>query len=217
MLIDCGTSSGPAGLSNPMDAIEQLSYLIFLKRLDDRENATERQATRRGERYTPRVPAEMRWGHWTQFEAGKALALSARRDLPLVARAGRGGQLLRALHGQRRAQDQQARAADRGVQADRGDADRQPEPGCAGRPLRVPAGTPEHRGPQRPVPHPAPHRPHDGADDRAPARASGSATWQAAPAVSGSIPTNTSWSSTPRRKSCSTTPMAGPTTWWATC
>jgi type I restriction enzyme M protein len=62
------------GLSNPMDAIEQLSYLFFLKRLDDRENATERQAARRGGRYTPRVPAEMRWGQWTQFEAGKALA-----------------------------------------------------------------------------------------------------------------------------------------------
>jgi type I restriction enzyme M protein len=28
------------GLSNPMDAIEQLSHLIFLKRLDDRENAS---------------------------------------------------------------------------------------------------------------------------------------------------------------------------------
>ncbi len=62
------------GLSNPMDAIEQLSYLIFLKRLDDRENAAERQATRRGETYTPSVPAEMRWGYWTQLEAGKALA-----------------------------------------------------------------------------------------------------------------------------------------------
>ena len=62
------------GLSNPMDAIEQLSYLIFLKRLDDRENAAERQAGRRGETYTPGVPAEMRWGHWTQLEAGKALA-----------------------------------------------------------------------------------------------------------------------------------------------
>ena len=42
------------GLSNPMDAIEQLSYLIFLKRLDDRENAAERQAMRRGETYAPR-------------------------------------------------------------------------------------------------------------------------------------------------------------------
>ena len=35
------------GLSNPMDAIEQLSYLIFLKRLDDHENAAERQAAPR--------------------------------------------------------------------------------------------------------------------------------------------------------------------------
>ena len=31
------------GLPNPLDAIEQFSYLLFLKRLDDRENAAERQ------------------------------------------------------------------------------------------------------------------------------------------------------------------------------
>ena len=74
MSIDLWDKLWTGGLSNPMDAIEQLSYLIFLKRLDDRENAAERQATRRGETYTPRVPAEMRWGHWTQLEAGKALA-----------------------------------------------------------------------------------------------------------------------------------------------
>lgn len=34
------------GLANPLDAIEQFSYLLFLKRLDDRENAAERQALR---------------------------------------------------------------------------------------------------------------------------------------------------------------------------
>jgi type I restriction enzyme M protein len=61
------------GLSNPMDAIEQLSYLFFLKRLDDVENQRERQAQRRGELYLPRVPLEMRWGHWTHFEAQEAL------------------------------------------------------------------------------------------------------------------------------------------------
>lgn len=37
------------GLTNLLDAIEQVSYLLFLKRLDDRENAAERQAKRRGE------------------------------------------------------------------------------------------------------------------------------------------------------------------------
>jgi len=61
------------GLSNPLDAIEQLSYLIFLKRLDDVENQRERQAQRRGELYLPRVPLEMRWGHWTHFQAEEAL------------------------------------------------------------------------------------------------------------------------------------------------
>jgi type I restriction enzyme M protein len=32
------------GLSNPLDAIEQLSFLIFLKRLDEREQDAERAA-----------------------------------------------------------------------------------------------------------------------------------------------------------------------------
>ena len=30
------------GLSNPLDAIEQLSFLLFLKRLDEREDAAAR-------------------------------------------------------------------------------------------------------------------------------------------------------------------------------
>lgn len=62
------------GLSNPMDAIEQLSYLLFLKRMDDIENRNERQARRRGLPYEPHTPAAMRWGHWTKFKADDALA-----------------------------------------------------------------------------------------------------------------------------------------------
>ena len=64
------------GLTNPMDAIEQFSYLLFFKRLDDEENRRERQAIMRGQPFTPRVPAEMRWGHWRHFQAEKALALA---------------------------------------------------------------------------------------------------------------------------------------------
>ena len=62
------------GLSNPLDAIEQFSYLLFLKRLDDRENATERQAKRKGTTYQPSVKREMRWGYWTQMKAEEALS-----------------------------------------------------------------------------------------------------------------------------------------------
>ena len=61
------------GLTNPMDAIEQFSYLLFLKRLEDGENARQRQAKRRGVEYKPRMPDEMRWGYWTQLEAEAAL------------------------------------------------------------------------------------------------------------------------------------------------
>ncbi len=62
------------GLANPLDAIEQFSYLLFLKRLDDRENAAQRQAKRKGMVYQPKVPKEMRWGYWTKLKAEEALS-----------------------------------------------------------------------------------------------------------------------------------------------
>jgi len=74
-----------------MDAIEQLSFLIFLKRLDDVENQRERQAQRRGERYLPRTPGEMRWGHWTHFTAEDALAHVREKVFPWFKEMGEGG------------------------------------------------------------------------------------------------------------------------------
>ncbi len=61
------------GLTNPMDAIEQFSYLLFLKRLDDEENRKQRQAERLGKAYQSAVPAAMRWNFWTRLEAAEAL------------------------------------------------------------------------------------------------------------------------------------------------
>jgi type I restriction enzyme M protein len=61
------------GLSNPLDAIEQLSYLLFLKRLDDEENRQAKIARLRGKSHEPRIPANMRWGHWIHFEGASAL------------------------------------------------------------------------------------------------------------------------------------------------
>lgn len=48
------------GLSNPFDSIEQLSYLIFMKRLDDAENQKERMAKIQGQSYEPAIPKEMK-------------------------------------------------------------------------------------------------------------------------------------------------------------
>ncbi len=61
------------GLTNPLDAIEQFSYLLFLKRLDDAENTRERQAKRRSAAYVAKIPTEMRWSQWTKYEAAAAL------------------------------------------------------------------------------------------------------------------------------------------------
>jgi type I restriction enzyme M protein len=61
------------GLANPLDAIEQFSYLLFLKQLEDRENQSERQAKRRGEPYQPKISKEMRWSYWSQLPAEASL------------------------------------------------------------------------------------------------------------------------------------------------
>lgn len=61
------------GLANPLDSIEQFSYLLFFKRLDDTENQRERQANRREIPYESKVPEEIRWRTWTKYEARKAL------------------------------------------------------------------------------------------------------------------------------------------------
>jgi type I restriction enzyme M protein len=72
------------GLANPLDAIEQFSYLLFLKQLEDRENAAERQAKRRGTAYQPKVPKEMRWSYWTQLKAEEALSHLKKEVFPNI-------------------------------------------------------------------------------------------------------------------------------------
>jgi len=61
------------GLSNPLDAIEQFSYLLFLKRLDDDEIARERQALRAKQPFQPTIEDKYRWDNWTNKKAEDAL------------------------------------------------------------------------------------------------------------------------------------------------
>lgn len=87
------------GITNPLTAIEQMSYLIFLKRLEDLENARTRKAARKKENYTSvyerymqwrrkeegaaNLPAEIRndkagdklkWSHWSQLPGEEMLS-----------------------------------------------------------------------------------------------------------------------------------------------
>jgi type I restriction enzyme M protein len=80
------------GLSNPLDAIEQLSFLLFLKRLDEREQDLERAAKRRGEMHRSLFPDEnLRWAHWTQLPADQALRHVKEKVFPFVRTLGGAG------------------------------------------------------------------------------------------------------------------------------
>src|SRR5712692_5996669 len=73
------------GLSNPLDAIEQLSFLLFLKRLDEREQDAERAARLRGKKHQPIFPdAKLRWSHWTQLPADQALRHVKEKVFPFI-------------------------------------------------------------------------------------------------------------------------------------
>ena len=63
------------GIANPITAIEQMSYLIFLKRLEDMDNARAQAAKRKGESYRSVFHGnkDCRWSHWSQFPGDQML------------------------------------------------------------------------------------------------------------------------------------------------
>ena len=80
------------GLANPLDAIEQLSFLLFLKRLDEREQDSERAAKLRGKKFTPIFPSpDLRWSHWTHLPADKALKHVREAVFPFIKTLGGAG------------------------------------------------------------------------------------------------------------------------------
>jgi type I restriction enzyme M protein len=80
------------GLTNPLDAIEQLSFLLFLKRLDEREQDAERAAKLRGKKFTPIFPeTNLRWSHWTQLPAEAALKHVKEVAFPFIKTLGGAG------------------------------------------------------------------------------------------------------------------------------
>jgi type I restriction enzyme M protein len=80
------------GLSNPLDAIEQLSYLLFMKRLDDAENAREQAARRRNVEYESLFKnPKLRWSYWTQLKAEEALKFVKEKVFPALKEMGSAG------------------------------------------------------------------------------------------------------------------------------
>ncbi|SRR6266851_353331 len=78
------------GLSNPLDAIEQLSFLIFLKQLDEREQDAERTAKRRGQKFKPLFSdPKLRWSYWSQLPGDKALKTVREGVFPFLKKLGK--------------------------------------------------------------------------------------------------------------------------------
>jgi type I restriction enzyme M protein len=180
------------GLTNPMDAIEQLSYLIFLKRLDDEEDRREKQARLRGETYGPRLPEELRWRHWTHFQADQALQHVKDEVFPWFRKMGQAGSSFERymqnaefkinkpsliIEACKTIDHMHISAQNQDVQGDLYEY-LLSYLNIAGR--------------------------------------NGWVTWRPAPAASWSTPTSISWKATPLPRCWNTTPRASPTTWWAT-
>ena len=62
------------GISNPLQAIEQMSYLIFMKRLEDEDVGREQNAKLLGTKFASIFPKEdYKWSKWTEMAAEQML------------------------------------------------------------------------------------------------------------------------------------------------
>jgi len=80
------------GLSNPLDSIEQLSFLLFLKRLDEAEQDRERDVRLGRKKREPVFPdPKLRWSYWTNLKAEEALKHVKEKVFPFVKSLGGSG------------------------------------------------------------------------------------------------------------------------------
>ena len=77
------------GISDPLVAITQMSYLIFMKRLEDEGIKREQEVQLSGEAYVSlfKDHPEYKWSEWTNLPANKILELEEKiiktlRELP---------------------------------------------------------------------------------------------------------------------------------------
>src|SRR6266516_451391 len=77
------------GLSNPLDAIEQLSFRFFLRQRDESEQDAERAAKKRGQKFEQLFTAqELRWSYWSQLPGDKAIAIVKEKVFPFLKKLG---------------------------------------------------------------------------------------------------------------------------------
>lgn len=84
-----------SGLSNPITAIEQMSYLIFMKKLEDEDNKREQEAQFTGEKYKSifKGHEDCKWLVWSTYPAENILDHVRDKVFPFMRNLGDGDSL----------------------------------------------------------------------------------------------------------------------------
>src|SRR5438067_915051 len=83
------------GIANPLEVIEQITYLLFIKRLDDLQRNAERAAAMTGtpieRRIFPDGADALRWSHLKELDAKTMYAVVSERVFPFIRTLGGDG------------------------------------------------------------------------------------------------------------------------------
>lgn len=73
------------GISNPLTVIEQISYLLFIKRLDDIDNSNEKRANRIGRPFKSIFPEElMKWSEFKHLDVNEMFDIVSQKVFPFI-------------------------------------------------------------------------------------------------------------------------------------
>ena len=83
------------GLTNPLYAIEQMSYLIFMKKLEDEDNKRQQEANFTGQKYKSLFEGhkESKWSEWSTLPADEILSHVRDKVFPFMRNLGDGDSL----------------------------------------------------------------------------------------------------------------------------
>ena len=78
------------GISNPLQAIEQMSYLLFMKQLEDQDNAKRDNARLAGEDFTSLFQdcPECKWSEWSEYSSEDMLSHVRDKVFPFLRNLG---------------------------------------------------------------------------------------------------------------------------------
>ena len=170
------------GITNPLDVVEQMTYLMFIHDLDETDNLRAKESAMLGLPHQSIFAGEvqvgdrtvageqLKWSRFHDFPAGQMYAVVQELVFPFIKGLHTDKDSAYAKYmGGRHLQD--PHPPDAGEDRHRHGRDLRsggaaPRHRRAGRYLRVPPVQNRHRRGERPVPHPPAHYPHDGGAHR---------------------------------------------------